>query len=264
MSDTRNCARESPARKCGNAEFDPGSRYDAAHIFLGNGDYHTQMRNLLNDKQRGIGATGTDECARMHEAVSDHAIKGRGDLQIRHHGLERVHRRLGSRAGFLARVHQSLSRVHLFLGEDQIVARHGPGRLCGLLHALVRALGGGQLRFGLKAVRLRGLEPGLGLADLRLHFRSRQIHQEFSRPHDASAVDQHAIDIARHLGVQGDGEVRPDLGGQLDGPRNGLGNDRSQIARLRPANLGEQSEYTNWEKKSPIALHSIGSRDPKD
>ena len=92
-----------------------------------------------------------------------------------------------------------------------------PGVLAASAVRCVGALGRGELGFGLQPVRFGGLHLGFGFGDLRLHFRGGQLDEQLAFLDHAAAVHQHAFDVARHLGVQRDGQEGRDLGGQLDG-----------------------------------------------
>ena len=171
-----------------------------------------------------------DQRAGVHEAVGHHAVEGRGDVQIGFQVLLGLDH--GLRRRWLAwrrRAHQRLRGFHLLFRQDQLVAGHRAGRFGGLLETVVRALGGGQLRFGLAAVGFRGLHFGFGFGDLRLQFGRAQFGQQVALLHHAAAVHQHALDIAGHLGVQRDAQERQKLAGQIDGARHRLGNHRRQL-----------------------------------
>ena len=58
----------------GNTELDLHSRYDAANVFLGNGNHQAQMRDLLNHQQGGVGV-GPDQGPGVNRAVSHHSTK---------------------------------------------------------------------------------------------------------------------------------------------------------------------------------------------
>ena len=72
-------------------------------------------------------------------------------------------------------------RIDLFLRLNQFVCRDGSGRFGSLLQAVRCALGRGQLRYRLQALRFDGLNLRLSFGDLRLHFRSRQFRQQSPR-----------------------------------------------------------------------------------
>ena len=85
-----------------------------------------------------------------------------------------------ARTGLGAGLHDGARGLHLLFGLDQLVAGDGAGSFGGLLQAVVGALRGGELRFGLRALGLGGLHLGLGLGDLRLQLGGAQLGQQFA------------------------------------------------------------------------------------
>ena len=203
-------------------------RAHAAHIFLGHGDHHAQARRLLNDQQHDIGAR-SHQRAGVHQAIGDHARKRRGDLQVLLQVALRLDRGSSGLRCLLARPHQSLRRIHLFLRLHHVVASHHAGSLGGLLQPFECALGSGKLRLGLQAVGLGRLHLGFGLGDTRGHFRSAERGQQLALFYLAAAVHQHALHIARNLGVHCDAEEGIDFARKFHGARNRPGDDRCQL-----------------------------------
>ena len=129
-----------------------------------------QMRNLLDHQQRGVGARAHQR-AGMHQAVGDHAVERRGDLQVRLHGLRARSRRIAPRRWPAGASAPGPARPPL-------ASAPGPARCrrrlrassAAFCSALVGALGGGELRFGLQPVRLGRLHLGFRFGDLRFHF----------------------------------------------------------------------------------------------
>ena len=135
----------------------------------------------------------------MDQAIGDDAVEGRGDLQVGLPASGRA-RRLGRRR----RPGLAFTRARApppAFGPDQFVAGDGSGRFGGFLEAVVSALRGGELRFGLQPVGLGGLHVGFGFGDAGGHFRGAQFDQQMALLHHAAAVHQHVLDVAGHLGV---------------------------------------------------------------
>ncbi len=178
--------------------------------------------------------------------------------------LQRPNRRLRRPARLLPRIHQRLAASTCFSAWISSLPAIAPGVSAAFFSALVRALRRRQLRFGLQAVRFRRLHFGLRFGDLRGHFRRAQFDQQIALLDNAAAVHQHALHVARNLGMQRDAQERQKLARQFDRSRHRLGHHRRQVAGLRPASLRQAVREYRSEQEGSNALHSIGSRDPSD
>ena len=99
-------------------------------------------------------------------------------------------------AGLLARAQESLGRLRLLLGLDQFVTCNRAWSRGSLLHAVVGALGRRNLRFRLRALRVRRLDLRFCFRNLSIHFWSSQFDEQISFFDDAAAIDQHARHIS--------------------------------------------------------------------
>ena len=135
------------------------------------------MRDLLDHQKDRIGA-GTDQRARVDQAIGHHAVEGRRDFRVSLHSLQRTDRCLRGPACLLAGVQERLGGLHLFFRLDQLVAGDRSGCFGGLLHAIVCALRRCKLSLGLQAVSLGRLHFRLSFGDLRGHLRSAQFGEQ--------------------------------------------------------------------------------------
>ena len=72
----------------------------------------------------------------MDHPISHHPVERRSDFQVGLQILERSDRRFRGLAGLLARVQQSLGRVHLLFRLNQFVSGDGAGSFGSLFHPL--------------------------------------------------------------------------------------------------------------------------------
>ncbi len=200
----------------------------------------------------------------MHQAVRHDAIERRGDLQIGLHVLLALARR--PRRHWLAcwrELTNAWAASTCFSAWISLVAGDRAGRFGGFLQALVGALRGRELRFGLQPVRFGGLHLGLGFGDLRLHFRSAQFGQEVALFHDAAAIHQDALDIARALWRA----ARRSRNGRNSPGRSTVretGLETTGASSIVCGHSGAAAKHGQKWRSFLVALHNIGSRDPSD
>ena len=154
----------------------------------------------------------------------------------------------------------ALRGVHLFFRLDQFVARHRARRLRGLLHAVAGALCGGELRFGLQPVRVRGLH--FGLAPRRS---ARPSPARVIRPAGRPASPRCRGPPARVPRSRGPWRARSTLRNGRNSPgRSTVRDTVRDTTGARPLDCAIAARTQSGQHEQFIALHNIGSRDPSD
>ena len=235
------CARLFPS-KCGPdrraRERYARAAHHSADVFFGHRNHQPQAGNLLNHQQRRIGARA-DQRAGMDQAVRHHAIEGRGDFQI---GLQIFQ---GQRTVAAAAWRACSRGSYQGLRRLPPVSAPGSARCPPSRRAFRRPSAGDRRCSGRPQVELRPAadrlrRPALSIRPSAIWASisgALRFDEQFALFDDAAAVHQHALDIARNLGVQRDAQIGPNLGGQIDGARHGFGDDRHKIdwAACRPS-----------------------------
>ena len=253
-------ARERPGRETG-----PARPCNAAGIRLGHRHHHAKARNLLDDKQDGI-RPGPDQSAGMNQALGDDAIERRSDLQIGLEVLLRLHGALGrGPAGLLPDAHQRLGCLHLLFCLIQLVAGDRAGRFRGLLQPVVAVLcAPASCASACKRSDSAACTLDSASAICAFISGSGQFGEQVALFHDAAAVDEDALDIARALwraarrsGTAGISPGSSTVLRRRPAPRRGPG--PGVWADAQTAITARRHAVENL-----IALHSIGSPDPWD
>jgi hypothetical protein len=125
----------------------------------------------------------------MNQAVGDHSVEGRSDLQVVLHQLQRAHGGFGGADRLPPGTHQGAGGIHLFLRHGKFVAGDDSGGFRRLLE-LVRGALGRQLGFGLDPIALGAVHAGLGFGNPRGHFGRTQFDEKLPLLDGASTVHQ--------------------------------------------------------------------------
>ena len=198
----------------------------------------------------------------MHQALRHHAVERSRDLQVFLQVLLGVGGRLRGAAGLASRSHQRASRPPPAFPPASIRCPPPRPAVSEALRSRSNVLcDRRQLRLRLRALGLRGLNPGL----CRGH--CARISGALSSTNSSPfltvlpAVHQHSLDESRHFGVHRHRLVRQKFAGQFHGPRDRLCRQLAPGSRFGSAPAKRQSQSSPDQFN---AHHNIGSRDPRD